>query len=429
MKYSITFKALLIHLHFITFTFISSTGLSPRHTFKALLFRLLLTRLSKVSPVGFDTLQHRWHESVESAEPLILSDGYCYFLYHNYILSQLPMNITNQIESMNAQTNERETMQEEMNGTTMFDPTKKKSSKMKVLAIVLACVLALGVVISACSDLVFGDNPSEVRISGCYEWKVGTESAIAYIFDKDGSFQIKGYDEDGEFSFAGTYTIGEGVIELLFDDGSSGSYSFEVRSSSVLINGNEYKKVTAPSVKPNDGLEGNETEEPGTTTPPPVVPVIKTYRSGMYKVGTDLPAGEYVIITSSLTYMEILRDSSGTFESIIANDNFTSRTIVTLEEGQYFNFTKGTMYAIEDAPALNLGSVLPEGMYLVGVDIPAGEYKVRTTGIIGGYFEICRDSTHSFYSIIANDFFEGEKYITVQEGQYLQLSSAELILK
>lgn len=65
----------------------------------------------------------------------------------------------------------------------------------------------------------------------------------------------------------------------------------------------------------------------------------------------------------------------------------------------------------------------PPGQYLVGVDIPAGEYKL-----------ICEDQDHSCYycvsktalaktgEIIAKDFFYNMAYVTIEDGQYLKLS-------
>jgi hypothetical protein len=155
---------------------------------------------------------------------------------------------------------------------------------------------------------------------------------------------------------------------------------------------------------------------------------LKTGRKspGMYKVGTDLPAGEYVITGSG--YFEITKDSTGDFGSIIANDNFENRTIVTLTDGQYFSFTGGRMCMIEEAPSVDLSSgKLKEGMYLVGTDVPAGEYKlVPDSG--GGYMEITSNSKHSLGSISSNDFFENERYVTIRNGQYLKLSMCKMIL-
>ena len=152
------------------------------------------------------------------------------------------------------------------------------------------------------------------------------------------------------------------------------------------------------------------------------------YKKGMYKIGTDMPAGEYVIVSNTMTYVAITSDSSGTFDSIIANDNFNNRTIITVSEGQYLEFNSGKAYPISEAPKVVISNgELKEGMYKVGLDIPAGEYKIAST-VSSAYVEISADSSHELASIVSNDNFEGEKYISVSDGQYLKFSRAKLLI-
>lgn len=162
---------------------------------------------------------------------------------------------------------------------------------------------------------------------------------------------------------------------------------------------------------------------PGSTTRPYATPVI-TYKDGMYKIGTDMPAGEYNIIGDG-AYFEVAKDSTGTFDSIICNDFFYGNSIISVENGQYLKISNGVAYAIANAPAPKVvDGYLPEGMYKVGVDFSAGEYKLKADG--DGYFEVDVDSSHKFSSIITNDIFSGETYITVKTGQYLVLSSCSI---
>ena len=150
------------------------------------------------------------------------------------------------------------------------------------------------------------------------------------------------------------------------------------------------------------------------------------YQTGMYKIGTDMPAGEY-LITSSGGYYAVTADSSGSLESIISNDNYRNRAYVTVQDGQYFQFD-GTAVPVSEAAAFALvNGTYPDGMYLVGKDIPAGEYKVSAAN--GGYYEVTANSTGDLGTIIANDNFEGEVYLTVQDGQYLKLSRAQIVVQ
>lgn len=168
---------------------------------------------------------------------------------------------------------------------------------------------------------------------------------------------------------------------------------------------------------------GSSSSDNATT---PAKPASTTYNSGMYRIGTDMPAGEYVIIGSG--YLEVSSDSSGSFDSIITNDNYKGRTIIAVTDGQYLTF-KGTAYKPEDAPAPDTTyGVLREGMYKVGRDFPAGEYKIVPTSDIRGYYEVCKDATGDFGSIISNSNFDTTKYLTVKDGQYIKLSRCELQL-
>lgn len=59
------------------------------------------------------------------------------------------------------------------------------------------------------------------------------------------------------------------------------------------------------------------------------------------------------------------------------------------------------------------------GKYKVGKKLPAGEYKLLAKED-GAYFSITSDSNGR--DIIVNDIFDTQNYVTVQEGQYLNLS-------
>jgi len=146
--------------------------------------------------------------------------------------------------------------------------------------------------------------------------------------------------------------------------------------------------------------------------------------AGMYKVGTDISPGEYLLINDSalMAYFQVTTDSSGSLESIITNDNFYGTRYITVEENQYIEFRSAKMYPMESAPVLKAeNGRYSEGMYKVGRDIPAGEYKVVPEGNLGSYLEVTSDSKGKLDSIVTNDNFSAEKYITIKEGQYIKL--------
>lgn len=149
---------------------------------------------------------------------------------------------------------------------------------------------------------------------------------------------------------------------------------------------------------------------------------------GTYKVGTDIPAGEYLVLTTgSMCYIEATKDSTGKLESIIFNDNLMKgNSYVTLNNGEYFKLQGGEMYPVAEAKSVvPTNGLYTDGMYKVGIDIPAGEYKVVLDSAMG-YIEVSANSTHKLEAIITNDNLTSDSYITVSQGQYLKISGVKI---
>lgn len=154
---------------------------------------------------------------------------------------------------------------------------------------------------------------------------------------------------------------------------------------------------------------------------------ITTYKPGTYIVGDDMPAGEYKIFTDSMGYVEVSKDSSGEMDSIITNDNFSTFIYLTIEDGQYLKLQMSEAIPADEAPAYDADDGYGSGMYKVGVDIPSGEYNIISDNDdTMAYIEVSKDSTGSMESIVTNDNFEGNKYVTVEEGQYLTLQMGHI---
>ena len=149
--------------------------------------------------------------------------------------------------------------------------------------------------------------------------------------------------------------------------------------------------------------------------------------SGQYKVGDDIPAGEYYVKCTGVNlYIEVASDSTGTLDSIVYNLNTDGGAYITVEDGQYLTVQGGDIYELDKAPKDKTeDGYYKDGMYKVGEDIPAGEYSVEASDL--GYIEVSTDSSHQISSIVSNDNFEGSKFITVSDGQYLTLSNGAQI--
>lgn len=139
------------------------------------------------------------------------------------------------------------------------------------------------------------------------------------------------------------------------------------------------------------------------------------YSPSIYKVGSDIPAGEYVVFTEGRSgYFCVSSDSNQ--DDIIFNDNFDYNSIISVNDGEYLELSRCYAIPIEENPDV---SVNASGMFKVGLHIPAGEYTLDAGGE-HGYYCIYSDSRQD--DIVSNDNFEGRNYVTVSDGQYLELS-------
>lgn len=164
-----------------------------------------------------------------------------------------------------------------------------------------------------------------------------------------------------------------------------------------------------------------------TTTAAPVT----EYYSGMYKVSVDIPAGAYILYPNSSSisaYMCISSDSNQ--DDIIDNDNFDGQVYVQIESGQYFELNRGYAIPYSMTEPLSAIGALSDGMYKVGRDIPAGEYKVNASSErYSGYWCIYSKPLGKGCEIISNDNFKSSTYVTVRDGQYLYISRGEIVVR
>lgn len=160
------------------------------------------------------------------------------------------------------------------------------------------------------------------------------------------------------------------------------------------------------------------------------------YKAGTYKVGVDIASGEYLLLSEDQTfgaYFEINKDSKGELDSIIANDNFFTTSYITINDGEYLKLQSCKAISVSEVgPIQPIEGKYIQGMYKVGTDIAPGEYKVimEEDSIMGfGYYEVTSDSRHTLDSIISNDNFENNAYITLEKGRYLKLNEAYIEVK
>ncbi len=162
------------------------------------------------------------------------------------------------------------------------------------------------------------------------------------------------------------------------------------------------------------GLESSANLKNSASAPVDAAAFTK-YDAGMYKIGVDLPAGEYIVFASGGTgYFCVSSDSNQ--NDILFNENFDYNSIITIRDGEYLDLTRCYAVPAEENPDVDVSAT---GMFKVGTHIPAGEYRLESFGGTG-YYCIYPDSRQD--DIIANNNFDGQNYVTVSDGQYLVLN-------
>ncbi len=218
------------------------------------------------------------------------------------------------------------------------------------------------------------------------------------------------------------------VVVVLFIMGAIGSLidddPKEVDSTNQTSDLTDAPTVAPATATPEPTFEPTvvPTKEP---EPEPTETPVANYESGMYKVGSDIPAGEYIVFADNTLngYMEIGKSSNGDLDGIVANQNFTYNTVAVLVDGNYLTLSGAYAVPFDDVTELDTSG---EGMFKVGVHIKAGEYQLECIDGLSGYYEVSSDSTHDLNSIVANGNFDNNTYVTVSDGQYLTISGCKI---
>lgn len=157
---------------------------------------------------------------------------------------------------------------------------------------------------------------------------------------------------------------------------------------------------------------------------------VTKYEAGDYKVGSDIEPGEYKVFGEGfISYYAVSKDSTGAITSILTNENFSTFSYITVKKGQYLKLQSCYAIPVAEAPVYQVkDNKYIQGQYKVGVDIPAGEYKVIADADLS-YVEVAKDSLGSMHSIVTNDIVSKNKYITVKDGQYLKMTQSHIDAK
>ncbi|MFF4804809.1 hypothetical protein ACFY1U_41605 [Streptomyces sp. NPDC001351] len=143
---------------------------------------------------------------------------------------------------------------------------------------------------------------------------------------------------------------------------------------------------------------------------------------GDFRVGSDVKPGTYRTTGNSdgMCYWERAKDAKGETDSILANDNVSGTSYVTVKATDKLFKSNGCKdwQAVDTkakgSPAARMAG--DGGMFRVGSDIAPGTYRSTGNKDDSCYWERTKDADHSLHSIIANNNVTGTAVVTISPG-------------
>ncbi|MCW8375290.1 hypothetical protein [Streptomyces justiciae] len=140
---------------------------------------------------------------------------------------------------------------------------------------------------------------------------------------------------------------------------------------------------------------------------------------GQFQVGSDVKPGTYRTSGNEdgMCYWERAKDASGEMDSLLANDNVTGTSYVTIKASdKIFKSSDCNDWEAVDTKAKGSSASKMAGdggMFRVGADIAPGTYKSTGNEDDMCYWERAKDAEHGLDSIIANDNVSGSAVVTI----------------
>ncbi|MFI2204473.1 hypothetical protein ACH47Z_27545 [Streptomyces sp. NPDC020192] len=146
---------------------------------------------------------------------------------------------------------------------------------------------------------------------------------------------------------------------------------------------------------------------------------------GDFRVGSDVKPGTYRTSgnTDDMCYWERAKDASGETDSLLANDNVSGTSYVTIKATDKIFKSSGCKDWEAVDPKAKGTSATPAsamagngGMFKVGTDIAPGTYRSTGNKDDSCYWERTKDADHGVDSIIANNNVTGTAVVTISPG-------------
>jgi len=195
------------------------------------------------------------------------------------------------------------------------------------------------------------------------------------------------------------------------------------------INALTEKPTDAPTIALTDTPEPTETPLPPTATEDP-----NLIKPGTHLVGVDIQPGIYRgdagddLLNSC--YWARLKDLSGSFDALLANDNSIGQFYIEVRGGDQALETHCELVPLASLPASTseFPQVIKPGTYLVNRDIQPGTYRGEAGTDISAscYWARLSNVSGEFDALLANDNAIGQFFIQVAGSDFALSTACEL---
>ena len=157
------------------------------------------------------------------------------------------------------------------------------------------------------------------------------------------------------------------------------------------------------------------------------------YEDGTYLVGSDLPVGDYAVQEreNAMFASVVVRAGKGAEDPLILHKLISGQADIHLVRNTWVTFSEVRAWPLGAEPSLmDENGVVKEGAYLVGKQLPTGDYLVSVA-------DRAPLSSYSVYSgivgsgkeeLIKFEVLHGEAELTLETGDYVELSGATMTL-
>ena len=149
-----------------------------------------------------------------------------------------------------------------------------------------------------------------------------------------------------------------------------------------------------------------------------------------YEIGVDMPAGDYVLIEKgNAMFASLAIQSPGASAAQHMSKLVSGQAVVRLEKGSKITISGLTAWPLGSEPDRNgEDGTIGEGGYLVGVQLPAGDYVAQPQ-------DLAPLSSYSVYTGILGTDAQLTQFqllheatpLTLKDGDYVELSGCSII--